>query len=95
MKLLKYSNFSNEFRLNENLDQAKKLLRDTYKMNKAVLSVDPKLELDPSGLFIFNAEGDPFNFNELPEETKNAAKQKVREIKVTPEENSKVERCRV
>ena len=83
MKLLKYSNFSNEFRLNENLDQAKKLLRDTYKMNKAVLSVDPKLELDPSGLFIFNAEGDPFNFNELPEETKNAAKQKVREIKVT------------
>ena len=95
MKLLKYSNFSNEFRLNENLDQAKKLLRDTYKMNKAVLSVDPKLELDPSGLFIFNAEGDPFNFNELPEETKNAAKQKFREIKVTPEENSKVERGQI
>jgi|694.fasta_scaffold40646_8 hypothetical protein len=95
MKLLKYSNFTNEFRLNENLDQAKKLLRDTYKMNKAVLSVDPKLELDPSGLFIFNTEGDPFNFNELPEETKNAAKQKVREIKVTPEENSKVERGQI
>jgi hypothetical protein len=95
MKLLKYSNFSNEFRLNENLDQAKKLLRDTYKMNKAVLSVDPKLELDPSGLFIFNTEGDPFNFNELPEETRNAAKQKFREVKVTPDENTKVERGQI
>lgn len=95
MKLLKYSNFTSEFRLNENLDQAKKLLRDTYKMNKAVLSVDPKLELDPSGLFIFNAEGDPFNFNQLPEETRNAARQKFREIKVTPDENSKVERGQI
>lgn len=95
MKLLKYSNFSNEFRIDENLDQAKKLLRDTYKMNKAVLAVDPKLEVDPSGLFIFNSEGDSFNFNELPEETKNAAKQKFREIKVTPQENSNVERSNI
>jgi len=95
MKLLKYSNFTSELRLNENLDQAKKLLRDTYKMNKAVLSVDPKLDVDPSGLFIFNSEGDPFNFNQLPEETRNAAKQKVREIKVAPEENSKVERGQI
>ena len=95
MKLLKYNNFSNEFRINENLDQAKKLLRDTYKQNKAVLAVDPNLDVDPSGLFIFNKEGDPFNFNQLPEETKTAAKAKFREIKVTPEENTKVERGQI
>lgn len=92
MKLLKYSNFSKDLKVNENLDQAKKLLRDTYKMNKAVLLADPKLEVDPSGLFIFNKEGDPFNFNELPDATKDAARQKFREIKVTPDETSKVER---
>ena len=34
MKLLKYSNFKSGLMVNENLDQAKKLLRDTYKNNK-------------------------------------------------------------
>jgi ankyrin repeat protein len=92
MRLLRYNNFTKETSLNENIDQAKKILRDTYKMNKAVLSVEPKFEVDPSGLFLFNSEGDPFNFNELPEDVRNAAKSKLREIKVTPDENSKVER---
>lgn len=95
MKLLKYSNFRNESILNENLDGAKKLLRDTYKMNKAVTSVDSKLETDPSGLFLFNNEGDVFNFNQLPEDIQTASKQKFREIKVAPEENAKVERSDV
>lgn len=92
MKLLKYSNFTQEYRLNENLDQAKKLLKDTYKMNKAILAVQPDYDVDSSGLILFNKEGDPFNFNELPDDVKNAAKQKVREIKITPEENTNVER---
>lgn len=95
MKLLKYTNFSKDLRINENLDQAKKLLRDTYKMNKAVLLVDPKLEVDPSGLFIFNKEGDPFMFNELPDSTKDGARQKFREIKVTPDEISRVEKSEI
>ena len=92
MRLLRYTNFTKDSQINENIDQAKKIIRDTYKMNKAVLSVEPKFEVDPSGLFIFNSEGDPFNFNELPEDVRNAAKAKLREIKVTPDENSKVER---
>jgi len=92
MKLLKYSNFRGELMVNENLDQAKKLLRDTYKNNKLVLAVDKSYETDPTGLFLFNSEGDVVNANNLPDETKEKMRLKFKEVKVTPEENAKVEK---
>ena len=92
MKLLKYSNFRDEIMINENLDQAKKLLRDTYKNNKLVLAVDKNYETDPSGLFLFNSDGDAVNANNLPDDTKEKMKQKFKEVKITPEENARVEK---
>lgn len=94
MKLLKYSNFLG-LPVNENLDGAKKLLRDTYKINKAIAEVSKDFKSDPSGLFLFNKDGDPVKFNELPEELKTAARQKFREIKITPEEAKGVERSKL
>lgn len=95
MKLLKYSKFLGLSPINENLDGAKKLLRDTYKINRAVVEVSKDFKVDPSGLFLFNKDGEQFKFSQLPDEVKNNARQKFREIKVTPEETKAVERCKL
>lgn len=95
MKLFKYSKFTNEFKINENLDQAKKLLRDTYKTNKLALSIDKSIQSDPSGLFLFNKEGDNLSYKDLGTETIDKIKAAYRDFKITPEENSRVERGEV
>lgn len=93
MRLLRYESFTNDFKLNENLDGAKKLLKNTYKEFKIVKEIAPdEYKTDPSGLFLFNKEGDVVNFNELPSNIKDEVKKKFREVKVTPEENVEVEK---
>jgi hypothetical protein len=92
MKLFGYSEFTTGFKLNENLDRAKKVLRDTYQQFKAVKSVSNEYDTDPSGLFLFNKVGDNFRFEQLPEDVQNNAKAKFREIQLTPEEKQKAER---
>lgn len=95
MKLLGYSQFTNDFKVNENLDGAKKVLRDTYQTFKSVKSITKNYETDPSGLFLFNKEGDIFRFEELPGDIQNAAKEKFKENALTPEEKQKAERSEV
>jgi hypothetical protein len=95
MKLLGYSQFTKDFRINENLDGAKKVLRDTYQTFKSVKSVTNDYDIDPSGLFLFNKEGDNLRFEDLPEDIQNAAKSKFRENALTPEEKQKAERSNI
>lgn len=95
MKLLGYSQFTKDFRINENLDGAKKVLRDTYQTFKSVKSVTNDYDIDPSGLFLFNKEGDNLRFEDLPEDIQNDAKSKFRENALTPEEKQKAERSNI
>lgn len=95
MKLLGYSQFTKDFKVNENLDGAKKVLRDTYQTFKSVKSVTDDYDVDPSGLFLFNKEGDNLRFEDLPEDVQNLAKSKFRENALTPEEKQKVERSQI
>lgn len=95
MKLFRYDNFSKDLKINENLDQAKKLLRDTFKLNKAAQAVSDKLKTDTSGLFLFNAKGDNVNFTDLPEDVQSNARQKLRDIKISPDETRNVERSQL
>jgi hypothetical protein len=74
MKLFKYNQFRDSNRVNENLDKAKKILRDTYQTFKSVKAVAKDYDTDPSGLFLFNKEGDNLNFEDLPDDIKNNAK---------------------
>lgn len=95
MKLLKYTNFSNSHLINENLDAAKKLLRDTYKNNKVVMEVtkgSKKFTTDPSGLFLFNSDKDNVKFKDIPDDIKDEVRAKFKEVKVTPEEAKAVEK---
>lgn len=92
MILKKYSDFTKEFKLNENLAGAKKILKDTYILNKAIDELDTNLTSDSSGLFLLDKDKQIIKFSDLPEELKNSAKQKFREIKVSEEEQRKLER---
>ena len=95
MKLLRYNNFKDEFKINENLDQAKKLLKNTYKEFKIVKEVAPDYKTDPSGLFLFNKEGDVLNFNELPNDIKDEVKKRFRDVKIPQPENLAVEKSAI
>lgn len=85
--LLRYS----DFRLNENIAGAKKILKDTFTLNRAVSEVGP-YKTDRSGMFLMDKSDAPVNFNDLPEEIKAEARKKLREIKLSEEEVRQVER---
>lgn len=92
MKLLRYNNFRQDVQLNENLDQAKKLLRDTYKLNRAVKLVSPDMPVDKTGLFLTDKDGVEIKFTDLPKDIQEESKKKLREVKLTPDEIRNVER---
>ena len=92
--LFRYSEFNSNLKINENVAGAKKILKDTFVLNKAVkeLSTDRGTKTDPSGMFLLDKDGYPIKFNDLPEEIKGEAKKKIREIKLSEEELRQVER---
>jgi hypothetical protein len=98
MRLHRYNSFNesrvgyNYTSINENLDQAKKLLRDTYKFNKVLLDNTDQYQSDDTGLIIFNKEMDPIMLNDIPEELKSKVNSQLRAVKIPQEENTKLER---
>jgi ankyrin repeat protein len=92
--LFRYSEFNSNLKINENVAGAKKILKDTFVLNKAVkeLSTDRGTKTDPSGMFLLDKDGVSINFNDLPEEIKGEARKKVREIKLSEDELRQVER---
>jgi hypothetical protein len=92
MILKKYTDFRQDFKINENIAGAKKILKDTYILNKAISELDTNLTSDSSGLFLLDKDKQIVKFYDLPEELKNSAKQKFREIKVSEEEQRNLER---
>jgi hypothetical protein len=90
--LVRYSEFSKDLKLNENIAGAKKVLKDTYILNKALIDLDLGYKTDASGMFIMDKVDAPVDFKDLPEDTKAEAKKKVREIKVSEEEQRKIDR---
>lgn len=90
--LVRYSQFSKDLKLNENIAGAKKVLKDTYILNKALKDLDLGYKTDASGMFLMDKTDAPVNFKDLPEDTKAEAKKKVREIKVSEEEQRQIDR---
>jgi len=90
--IFKYSDFRNSILISENLAGAKKVLKDTYVLNKAVSSLDTNLTLDRTGLFIHDKDNQIVKFTDLSDDLKNNAKSKYRDIKVSPEELRDIER---
>lgn len=95
MKLFRYTEFKKGEMINEDMNRAKKVLRDTYQTFKSVKSVTDEYDTDPSGLFLFNKQGDVFRFEDLPSDIQNSAKSKFRDNKLTPEEQQKAEKSDV
>ena len=92
MKLLKYDNFKDNFKLNENLAGAKKVLKDTYLLNKGLVELDKGYVTDASGLFLKDNTDTPISLSSVPNEVKEEAKKKIREIKFSEDEQRQLER---
>jgi len=90
--LVRYSEFSKDLKLNENIAGAKKVLKDTYILNKALKDLDLGYKTDASGMLLMDKTDAPVDFKDLPEDTKAEAKKKVREIKVSEEEQRQIDR---
>lgn len=86
----RYNKFLHGLRINENISGAKKILKDTYLFNKAVSQVS-SLKVDKSGMVLLS-EGDPIKSTQIPDDIKNKAKDKIKEIKLSPEEVQFVDR---
>lgn len=95
MKILKYKNFLNENNssgiLLENVAQAKKLLKDTFILNR-LMSQDSNYKTDKSGLIMLDKDNVPVKLVDIPQEIKDEAKKNFRTIKLTEEEIRAVER---
>ena len=94
MRLLKYNNFTGSFKINENLAQAKKLLKDTYILNKATKGVT-NIATDKSGIFLINKDEDKIKFSSLPEDIQENARKKFRETKLTEEEVRAIDKSEI
>lgn len=92
MILKKYIDFRQDFKINENIAGAKKILKDTFIINRAISQLDTNLSVDSSGLFLLDKDRQVVKFSEIPDTIKNSAKQKFRDIKISEEEQRNIER---
>jgi hypothetical protein len=83
MKLIKYNQFLGLNSVNENLDKAKKFLKDRYLIMAAVKELD--LLKGELGEQIKHGEKKSVTLNDFGEDDKNKIKAKIREISLTPE----------
>jgi len=83
MKLIKYNQFLGLNSINENLDKAKKFLKDRYLIMTAVKELD--LLKGELGEQIKHGEKKSVTLNDFGEDDKNKIKAKIREISLTPE----------
>jgi hypothetical protein len=82
--IIGYNKFIQGSKINENIAGAKKIIKDTYLFNKAVSQVS-SLKADKSGLVLLS-EGDPIKSSQIPEDIKDKAKDKIKDIKLSPDE---------
>jgi ankyrin repeat protein len=90
--LYRYSEFSSSFKLNENLAGAKKILKDTYAFNKALKELDLGYKTDRSGLILYDSDDFKVSLKDLDSQAKEQAKNNVRKIKVSEDEQRQIER---
>ncbi len=90
--LFRYSDFNKSLKINENVAGAKKILKDTYIINKAVCDISKDYKTDPSGMFLLDTNKEVVLFNNLPDEVKEGSKKKFREIKITEDEQRNLDR---
>ncbi len=89
--IFNYSNFRKDTRINENVAGAKKILKDTFILNRAVNQVS-KMNTDKTGMILLDKDDQPIRFEKLPEEIKSESKKKFREIKLSEAELRDIER---
>ncbi len=91
--MLRYVKFIEEIKLNENLAGAKKIVKDTYILNKAVREVSKnKIKTDQTGIFLLDPDDVAIKFDNVPGAIQDEAKHKFREIKLTEEDTRNIER---
>jgi hypothetical protein len=94
-KILDYKNFITEGKgseiILENVAQAKKLLKDTYILNK-LMTKDSNYKTDKSGLIILDKDDVAVKLVDIPQEIKDDAKKNLKTIKLTEEEVKLIER---
>ena len=90
MKLHKYNQFLGEKPLNENLDKAKKFLRDTTILSTAVKDLD--LLKGELGAQIQHGEKRVLSLKDFTPEQQEEIKSKIREIKLTDDQVRNIER---
>jgi hypothetical protein len=83
MKLVKYNQFVGLNSINENLDKAKKFLKDRYLIRTAVEEL--KLLKGELGEKLKHGEIRSVTLNDFNDDEKNQIKNKIREISLTPE----------
>jgi hypothetical protein len=90
MKLFKYNQFIGDTSINENLDKAKKFLKDKYLLTTSVKELGLlKGELAAQ---IKHGERKGFTINDFSEDEKELIRKKIRETKLTPEVVKNIER---
>lgn len=91
--MLRYVKFTEQVKLNENLAGAKKIVKDTYILNKAVKEVSKnKIKTDQTGIFLLNSDDVAVKFDNVPGQIQDEAKHKFREIKLTEDDNRNIDR---
>jgi hypothetical protein len=90
MKLFKYNQFIGDSSINENLDKAKKFLKDKYLLVTSVKELG--LLTGELAAQIKHGERKGFTINDFSDENKELIKKKIRETKLSPEVVKNIER---
>jgi hypothetical protein len=78
-------------RIDENMAGAKKIIKDIYIFGKAAGEVSD-IKLDRSGAVLLDKDNVPVKISDIPQDIKSKIENKVKEIKLTPEELQRLER---
>ena len=89
--MLGYKDFLVDFKINENIAGAKKIIKDTFVFNKAVSKISD-LKVDKSGMFLLDKNDEVVKHQEIPEEIEKKAIEEIKGIRLSPEEVNSIDR---
>ena len=81
----------NTNRIDENIAGAKKILKDIYVFGKAAEEVSD-IKLDKSGAILIDKDNIPVKISDIPLDVKTKIEDKVKDVKLSPEEVQRLER---
>ena len=81
-----YKKFKSHHLITENLEQAKRLLKDTYLLNKSVKELDRKVKTDNTGIYLLDPKGEKLKFDTLPTNIQIDAKRLAYDKQATEDE---------